>query len=723
RLDRAWRQGDQPSIEALAAGVETQIRPALLQRLAEQDIVCRLRARVDVRLDDYLVRWPNLDRVPLAKLLVEAEEPLSNLMFHAIPAVERPPASCSRSDLLARLQSSQLLSAEEMEQVTREFESSEGSTEQLCAALKTNWRVTDYQLQWLLNPSPDPLVLGEYLILDRVGQGGMGSVYRAMHRRMKRQVAIKMLRRDIANADALSKRFLREIEVAARLRHPNIVTAYDAGESHGISFLVSEYVDGQNLADLVHDYGPLSIPLAVDIILQSARALACAHAEGIIHRDVKPSNLLLDNDGNVKLLDVGLARVNSADGTESDSQRDLTTTGVMMGTVDYMSPEQALNTRMADERSDLYSLGCTLFFLLTGRSPFGRGTAMERLIAHREAAIPLLSELWDQFPKSLDDLLSCMMAKNPANRPPTAAELIQYLEHLQATGLPDMTHQLIADDDEVTCVPTIHSDTAATQPEAAIQSRVTIPMHAPSGSPIPGAAGVLAPTVAATRSKTLQPVRSEAAVNDSDQHRSAAGRSTGGHRLLWSLASLAMVAGLSALYLRPLLQSFSSSREAISGDSRVSTGPAQGELSVSPDRIGGTQQNGAGPLEENLPLLADNTLQQVTTWQNQAALDLGIPVRYQLADLEFVFIPPGQFYFGESDGEQRRSIPQGFYLSTTEITVSQFREFDRAVESFRTEAEIHHNGWGVDAASGQWRNTGNYFYGDLGGNFVHEQTP
>ena len=310
---------------------------------------------------------------------------------------------CSLDEFRQRLHGSRLLTDEEIAAVTSSV-SAESSSTAFGAQLVATNKLTSFQVNALLNGSDDPLILGEYIVRDIVGRGGMGTVYRAVHRRMKRTVAIKVLRRDIAQADLLAKRFLREVEVAAKLCHPNIVTAYDAGEQNGISYLVSEFVEGQNLCDLVREYGPLSLPLAIDIVQQAARALEYSHGEGVIHRDIKPSNLLIDDSGNVKLLDVGLARITLPGESEIDRVSDLTTTGMIMGTINYMSPEQAQNTRLADERSDIYSLGCTLYFLITGHAPYAKGTGMERLLAHREQPIPSLSRFRHWF-RSL--LISC----------------------------------------------------------------------------------------------------------------------------------------------------------------------------------------------------------------------------------------------------------------------------------------------------------------------------
>ncbi len=234
--------------------------------------------------------------------------------------------------------------------------------------------------------------LGDYLISEAIGSGGGGQVYRAKHRHMGRDVAIKVLSQSASSNPSLARRFRREVRASAQLLHPNIVTAFDAGEYHDMLYLVMEYVDGESLFQLVRRNGPLSLGLATDYLLQAARGLAYAHDQGVIHRDIKPSNLMVDKAGHIKILDLGLARLNAVafPDTHDSISAELTTHGTVIGTLGYISPEQISNARHVDLRTDIYSLGCTYHFLVTGRPPYS-GALMETLFSAREGADPQLA--------------------------------------------------------------------------------------------------------------------------------------------------------------------------------------------------------------------------------------------------------------------------------------------------------------------------------------------
>lgn len=276
--------------------------------------------------------------------------------------------------------------------------------------------------------SPIPERLGDYRLLEILGQGGMGTVYRAVHERMERAVAVKVLRAEIRGNAALLQRFEREVRTAARLIHPNIVTALDARMHDGLPFLVTELVDGEDLETQVRRDGPLAIDAALDIIAQTATGLAYAHEQGVVHRDIKPANLLRDRRGVVRILDMGLARLDEMqnrggiEGTNPQFNAGLTDSGLIMGTAAYMAPEQARDTRKADARSDLYSLGCTLHFLLTGRPPYSAASAIDMIVAHLHGPLPRLQagNSGQLVPELVQELFELLVAKNPEHRLQTA---------------------------------------------------------------------------------------------------------------------------------------------------------------------------------------------------------------------------------------------------------------------------------------------------------------
>lgn len=268
-----------------------------------------------------------------------------------------------------------------------------------------------------------PDSVGSYRILHPLGKGGMGVVYKAVHTTLERSVAIKMLPPELAGSAEHVARFLREARVVAGLRHPHIVTVYDAGEVNGRYYIAMELIEGQSLARYIKEYGPLKEPEALELLAQSLQGLAAAHAEGLVHRDIKPDNLLLDRKGQIHIADFGLV-------VEVSSTSCLTMAGMVMGTPQYISPEAAEGEKV-DERTDLYSLGATFYRALVGQLPFQAPSVMSMLFKHKfERPVPP-KELRPALSESVNRLILWLMGKRREDRPPNAAAVLQMIEAIR----------------------------------------------------------------------------------------------------------------------------------------------------------------------------------------------------------------------------------------------------------------------------------------------------
>jgi eukaryotic-like serine/threonine-protein kinase len=353
------------------------------------------------------------------------------------------PQQIDRRTFLAHVRQSGLLSDEELARVERELPAAERGRP-VARALVEKGLLTKFQAERLLAGRTAGFLLGQYRILDQIGRGGMGRVFRAEHRTMGRVVALKVLAPDLLQTDRARDLFLREVRAAAQLVHPNIVTAYDANEIDGRFFLVLEYVDGPNLEQLVRQQGPLPVGQACDYVRQIAHALQCAHLLGMVHRDIKPANILVqrrglngDAVGLVKISDFGLARLhnpNAAGEFDDHPGTILTKDNTVMGTPDYLSPEQARCLHKADIRSDLYSVGCTFHFLLTGQVLFPGGSALDKLIRHGAEKPTPVRELRPEVPAEVAAVLDKLLAKHPRERYQTPAELAAALEPFAVSG-------------------------------------------------------------------------------------------------------------------------------------------------------------------------------------------------------------------------------------------------------------------------------------------------
>ncbi len=303
----------------------------------------------------------------------------------------------------------------------------------IASGLVGSGALTTWQANKLLAGKSKGFYLGSYRLLRPLGKGGMGVVYLGEHHVMKRLMALKILPSESLADQRRIDRFKEEARASAQLDHPNIVRAIDFSDTGGKLFIVMEFVDGIDLHYAVARDGVMSIAMAIDALTQSAQGLAHAHERGIIHRDIKPSNLLLRTDGVVKVSDLGLARIGWTDPNDAEGQKR------MMGTADFVAPEQAIDSRSVDARSDIYSLGCTLYYLLTGRPPFSGASVAQRLAKHQTAPPPDIRKLRKDCPASVAELALRMMAKRPEDRPTSAMELISQLTRLG--GIPSGPHQ------------------------------------------------------------------------------------------------------------------------------------------------------------------------------------------------------------------------------------------------------------------------------------------
>lgn len=337
---------------------------------------------------------------------------------------------------------------------------------EIARKLVSQHALTKHQAASLYQQRPKSLGLGSYIFLDRLGTGGSGSVFKAKHRKSGDIVAVKVLNLSGSRSPDALKRFQREAETAARLNHPNIVRALDSGEAGGQYFTAMELVEGTDLSTYVKKSGPLPWEQAAQCVVTSARALAYAHEQGIIHRDIKPANLMLCNDGKIKVLDMGLARLQdpSATGNEQAAEG-LTQTGQVMGTVDYMAPEQALHTRLADARADVYSLGCTLYRLVTGDIPYDGDSMVAKILSHRETPVPSMRKKNPKVPNTADIVLQKMLAKKPEDRYQSMNELADELERCtQGYDIAPLT-------------PPVNLPAAVASPDAASHSTNSLTIH------------------------------------------------------------------------------------------------------------------------------------------------------------------------------------------------------------------------------------------------------
>jgi serine/threonine protein kinase len=328
-------------------------------------------------------------------------------------------------DFLDVLEKANLLDAEQLAEARQAAEGVD-DPKSLARSLVRRELLTRWQSMQLLAGRTTVFFLGKYKLLSLLGRGGMGGVFLAHHTLMNRTVALKTISTEMAHDPARLERFLAEARAIATLDHPNIVHAYNIDKEGDRYYMVMEYVEGQDLQVMVDEAGPLDFERAVNYTRQAAEGLAHAHSRDMIHCDIKPANLIINKQGVVKILDMGMARLTNDKGLPEEKGDSV------LGTVDYLAPEQAIDGSDVTPQVDIYSLGCTLYFLLTGRPPFNEGTLHERILKHQTQEPPNLAELRPGVPRELVAICRKMMAKDPAQRYATCSELAKVLADWRA---------------------------------------------------------------------------------------------------------------------------------------------------------------------------------------------------------------------------------------------------------------------------------------------------
>jgi serine/threonine protein kinase len=307
----------------------------------------------------------------------------------------------------------------------------------LASRMQVDGLLTAFHAEQLLKGKHRGFFLGRYRVLDRIGLGGMGQVFLAEHTDMRRRVALKVMPPERTENHFSRERFFREARAAGQLDHPNLVRAFDVDQDGSVIFLVMEFVDGVTLQELVVRTGPLDSGRAAHYLWQAASGLWYLADRGMVHRDIKPANLLVDRNGVVKILDLGLVR--SAAETDDLTRGE----GVkILGTADYLAPEQAIDCSRVDGRADIYSLGATGYFLLTGRAPFAGAKVAQKLVAHQSKAVTPVHEVRPEIPQELSAVIDRMLAKKPADRFQIPAEVMAALEPWVGDPLPPAEQEI-----------------------------------------------------------------------------------------------------------------------------------------------------------------------------------------------------------------------------------------------------------------------------------------
>jgi len=656
QFETELRQGDLPSITDWLDHVAVEYREVILKELIPLEVEHRIQTGEVPQVSDYLQYFPQLDQEWLSETIGTA-----NTELKPATALKQNPDSTSASveSFTQRVIQSGALKPDEMTEILESAPHAQ-TAEELAERLTDSGRLTNYQSQLLLEPAGRPLLISDYLILEPIGSGGMGTVYKALHRRMKRLVALKVIRADLDQDPERLKRFEREVQTAARLSHPHIVTAYDAGEAEGTHYLICEYIDGESLLQLVRDSGPLDFADALHCLQQIAEGLAYAHTQGVIHRDIKPANILVDDQGDLKILDMGLARLQESpeDIFSNGAQTELTSSQIFMGTIDYMAPEQARNTKHADHRSDIYSLGCTFYFLLTGKPVYAGETTVERILAHKEQPIPQLSLLNAQVPAPFDAIFTKMLAKDPDQRYACVTDLLNDLNAFNSSIDTELAFSLPA------------SETGTARPAKADWASQPTEVQS-AGSEFTVMAGA------------------------TDQRQSTvAGKRRG---LIWGGTAIVAAALMIVLFRNPQRQLTENS----------ATGPAE--------TLAG--QVDAGKLQQEYA--TRTSLPAQVTESIGGSTDA---VKFELALIppgEFKMGTEDSLPATYDAPAHPVKLTRPFYIGTTEVTNQLFQSFVNET-GHRTDAE-RTGGYGM--VGGSWEKSGEYYWNNLGDLPVQKTAP
>lgn len=366
------------------------------------------------------------------------------------------------------------------------------SSQEMAESLVKEGLITPWQRDKLLEGKTKVFFLGRYKILGQLGAGAMGAVYLAEHVVMRHRVAIKVMASRLQGSTRHVERFQREARATAAVNHPRIVRAFDVEMSGETPYLVMEYVEGDDLQKVVHRGGVLPIDEAAEYIRQTAEGLHAAHQAGLVHRDVKPSNILVDKAGQIRILDLGLARLEAGE----EASLTMMHNSRALGTVDYLAPEQARDSHGVDARADIYSLGCTLYFLLTGHPPFDEGTISQRLLAHQTKEVPNVRELRPEVPADLATICHKMLVKERSRRFQSAADVAAALQAF-LRGEPPLAlsgeDELLRIELDANEVPPPKKTPAPEAPRRAVARAVAAAASRSSGSSSPGSGISLPP--------------------------------------------------------------------------------------------------------------------------------------------------------------------------------------------------------------------------------------